>query len=136
MSLPANAHSRPAPKVQSLVRRGMVGVALTLAGAIVAQYLAGYFFLWSFHADPRRATPLTILQYTLYYGHHSFHSSPRDLLFGGGPRACDRARCRAPAPEAPAIARRSPIRPKNVRLRGQDSSRRRDSSSAKWVPGI
>jgi type IV secretion system protein VirD4 len=31
-------------------------------------YLAGCFFLWSIHADPRRATPLTVSQYAYYYG--------------------------------------------------------------------
>jgi hypothetical protein len=31
-------------------------------------YLAGVFFLWSMHADPRRATPLTLSQHGYYYG--------------------------------------------------------------------
>jgi type IV secretion system protein VirD4 len=37
----------------------------------VAQYLAGYFFLWSLSADPRSATPLTIARYAYYYGERS-----------------------------------------------------------------
>jgi type IV secretion system protein VirD4 len=43
---------------------------LTLAGLaaiLVATYLAGFLFLWSVHADPRRATPLTVSQYGYYY---------------------------------------------------------------------
>jgi type IV secretion system protein VirD4 len=42
----------------------LAGAAALLLGA----YLAGFFFLWSVHADPRRATPLTITQYGYYYG--------------------------------------------------------------------
>jgi type IV secretion system protein VirD4 len=30
-------------------------------------YLAGYFFLWSFHINPRLATPITILQYLQFH---------------------------------------------------------------------
>jgi type IV secretion system protein VirD4 len=72
MNLLANAHWQPAPKVASVLRRCAMVAALTAVGAIAAQYLAGYFFLWSLHADPRRATPVTILQYWLYYGHIPF----------------------------------------------------------------
>jgi type IV secretion system protein VirD4 len=46
---------------------------LTLAGLaalVMASYLAGFLFLWSLHADPRRATPLTITQYGYYYAQH------------------------------------------------------------------
>ena len=60
MTLLENAHWRPAPKAASVLRRCTMVAALTTVGAIVAQYLAGYFFLWSLHADPRRATPVTI----------------------------------------------------------------------------
>jgi type IV secretion system protein VirD4 len=42
----------------------LAGTAALLAG----MYLAGCFFLWSIHADPRRATPLTVSQYAYYYG--------------------------------------------------------------------
>ena len=34
---------------------------------MVASYLAGFLFLWSVHADPRGATPLTVSQYGYYY---------------------------------------------------------------------
>src|SRR6202050_3765326 len=46
-------------------------IKVALAGAaalLLAAYLAGAFFLWSMHADLRRATPLTITQYGYYYG--------------------------------------------------------------------
>ena len=41
---------------------------MTAFGVIAAQYLAGYGFLWSWHLDPRRATPLTIARYWVYDG--------------------------------------------------------------------
>jgi type IV secretion system protein VirD4 len=47
--------------------------ALKIAGAVlvalaVAQYLAGFIFLWSLRLDPHGATPLTVLRYAYYYG--------------------------------------------------------------------
>ena len=63
MSLPVNAHWRPAPKGLSWPRRCLIGVVLAIAAALAAQWLAGYFFLWSFHLPPRRATPLTVSRY-------------------------------------------------------------------------
>jgi len=39
-----------------------------LAALVVAQYLAGCFFLWSVRARPQDATPLTIARYGYYYG--------------------------------------------------------------------
>ena len=65
----ANAHWQSTPKAHSVLRRSAMGAAVIAVGVIAAQYLAGYLFLWSLHADPRRATPLTILQYRSYYGH-------------------------------------------------------------------
>lgn len=38
------------------------------AALFLSSYLAGAFFLWSMHADPRRATPLTVTRYAYYYG--------------------------------------------------------------------
>jgi len=35
---------------------------------IVSQYVAGFLFLWSIHADQRAASPLTIARYGYYYG--------------------------------------------------------------------
>ena len=43
----------------------ILAIASTL---FLGAYLAGAFFLWSIHADPRRATPLTVTQYGYYYG--------------------------------------------------------------------
>jgi type IV secretion system protein VirD4 len=44
---------------------------VSAAGLLVSDYLSGVFFLWSVHADPRRATPLTISQYGYYYGNRA-----------------------------------------------------------------
>jgi type IV secretion system protein VirD4 len=38
------------------------------AALLVSQYLAGFFFLWSIHADPKDAGPLTVARYGYYYG--------------------------------------------------------------------
>ncbi len=49
--------------------RGALKASAGVVGALViAQYLAGYAFLWSMKGDPRRATPLTVLRYGYYYG--------------------------------------------------------------------
>ena len=71
MTLSVSAPSRAALKGRHapLLRRCGIAIALTAFGVIASQYLAGYGFLWSWHLDPRRATPLTILQYSVYYGH-------------------------------------------------------------------
>src|SRR3984957_9981258 len=55
-------------------RRSRLSVACQFAVAalgalIVAQYLAGYLFLWWVRANPREASPLTIARYAYYYGH-------------------------------------------------------------------
>ena len=50
------------------LRRIGLGAGVLIAGATAAQYLGGYFFLWSFRQPPFRATPVTILQYATYYG--------------------------------------------------------------------
>ena len=34
----------------------------------LAQYLAGFFFLWSLHLDARQASPLTVARYAYWYG--------------------------------------------------------------------
>lgn len=54
--------------------RSRLGAACKLMGAalgllVLAQYLAGYLFLWWVRADPREASPLTIARYSYYYGH-------------------------------------------------------------------
>lgn len=58
---------------QRPVKRSRFGIAGklvlgTLAGVILAQYLAGYLFLWWIRADPKEASPLTIARYAYYYG--------------------------------------------------------------------
>jgi type IV secretion system protein VirD4 len=46
-------------------------LALASAVALLAgQYLAGFLFLWSVHADVRSASPLTVARYGYYYGQH------------------------------------------------------------------
>src|ERR1700722_4177082 len=47
--------------------------ALALSAAIVlaSQYLAACFFLASIHLDLRRASPLTIARYAIYFGDHA-----------------------------------------------------------------
>jgi type IV secretion system protein VirD4 len=46
-------------------------LALASAVALLAgQYLAGFFFLWSVHADVRSASPLTVARFGYYYGQH------------------------------------------------------------------
>ena len=55
-------------------------VAVASAAALLlGTYLAGAFFLWSMHADPRKATPLTLSQYGYYYGDRT---EVRRRLFG------------------------------------------------------
>ena len=63
----ANTHWRAALEVRSALRRCAVALALITLGVIASQYLAGYIFLWVSHVDPRRATPLTIFEYWVYY---------------------------------------------------------------------
>ena len=61
------AASRPpanAGRGAALVR--VVGAAIV--ALIAALYLAGFFFLWSIHLDPRTASPLTVLRFAYYYG--------------------------------------------------------------------
>jgi type IV secretion system protein VirD4 len=59
------AWQRPASAAPGKILKPLLaGAAALMAGA----YLAGFFFLWSMHADPRRATPLTVAQYGYYYG--------------------------------------------------------------------
>ena len=59
------ALSRPA---KSGLGRFWKAAAAATAAMVLASYLAGFFFLWSIHADPRHATPLTLGQYGYYYG--------------------------------------------------------------------
>jgi type IV secretion system protein VirD4 len=67
MTLLANMPSQAALNAKSVLRQCAAAMAIIAAGAIASQYLAGYFFLWVSHVDPGRATPLTILEYWVYY---------------------------------------------------------------------
>lgn len=49
----------------------MAVTAALIAALILAQYFAGFFFLWSQRASIRDATPLTIARYAYYYGDHA-----------------------------------------------------------------
>ena len=42
-------------------------VGVVLVGAALAQYLAGYIFLWWLHVNPRHASLLTIARYAYFY---------------------------------------------------------------------
>lgn len=60
------AWHRPAKPTR---RRQALKVVVVLVGALsCAQYLAGFFFLWSIAGDTRGATPLTVARYGYYYG--------------------------------------------------------------------
>ncbi len=52
-------------------RLGRVGLIVfaVAAALLLAQYLAGFVFLWWVRADAREASPLTIARYAYYYGH-------------------------------------------------------------------
>ncbi len=69
MSPTANARSRIARNLHPAPSRWILVLGAVLAGSLVASYLGSYLFLWSFHLNPWDATPLTLIQYGLYYGH-------------------------------------------------------------------
>jgi type IV secretion system protein VirD4 len=86
MTPSANAAAWQLPARPALRRAPVKAAAGTIAALLVAQYLAGYFFLWSVKANPRAATPLTIARYGYYYGDRT--DVRRRLIFssaaGGG----------------------------------------------------
>ena len=64
-NVPAVASTaRTSPVASRLARLALAALAALLS----SQYLAGFFFLWSIHADPRGASLLTIARYAYYYG--------------------------------------------------------------------
>src|SRR5687768_6869430 len=64
----ANA-ARWRPRAKPLwTTRATKGLVCGVCLLIAAQYLAGYLFLWWVRADPKMATPLTIVRYGYYYG--------------------------------------------------------------------
>src|SRR5262245_60384615 len=52
-------------------RRAAKWVLGAAAVILVAQYLAGFFFLWSIGLPVTRATPLTIARFAYWYGERS-----------------------------------------------------------------
>ncbi len=113
MSPNANAHWRPAAKRRSLLRRCAVGTfALITGGAIASQYLAGYLFLWVSHVDPRRATPLTIFEYWVYYARDRQVRRRAMVCSAAGLKFCDWRPARfVRDPEIKAAAWRSEVCP-------------------------
>src|SRR6266478_5575769 len=65
-SVVAAAWQKPAPRAAP--RRFARFAVAALASVLCAQYLAGFFLLWSVHADLKSASPLTITRYGYYYG--------------------------------------------------------------------
>jgi type IV secretion system protein VirD4 len=63
----ANAAHFPRPKagIPLVIRAGLA----MLVALVLSQYLAGFFFLWLSHLNPRSAGPLTVARYAHYYGH-------------------------------------------------------------------
>ena len=75
MSLSVNADSASAGPPRWRKASSGPGVApilkfagLLLAAFVLAQYLAGFLFLWWVRADARSASPLTLARYAYYYG--------------------------------------------------------------------
>jgi type IV secretion system protein VirD4 len=83
MSPLVSAHL-PGNSPHALLGRCAIGASVVLAGVLAAQYLAGYLFLWVSHLDPHRATPLTILRYSHYYGRDPTVSRRAILCSGAG----------------------------------------------------
>ena len=57
----AKARRRGAPPAVKVAAAGLMAVLL-------AQYLAGFFFMWSLKLDAREASPLTVARYAYWYG--------------------------------------------------------------------
>src|SRR3984885_14107723 len=68
MSPSASAAAWHPPAKPPARRRLLKAIAIGLAALAIAQYLAGWFFLWSVRGNPREATPLTLARYGYYYG--------------------------------------------------------------------
>src|ERR1700733_7170682 len=68
MSPSASAAAWHPPAKPPARRRLLKAIAIGLAALMIAQYLAGWFFLWSVSGNPREATPLTLARYGYYYG--------------------------------------------------------------------
>jgi type IV secretion system protein VirD4 len=67
MSRPASAVAQ-ATAYNLIARRTLRVLLISAAAVLVAQTIAGYFFLWSIGSAPTEATPLTTARYLRYYG--------------------------------------------------------------------
>jgi type IV secretion system protein VirD4 len=64
--------------------RSLKCAMLILAVFLLAQYLAGFLLLWSFHIDAKAASPLTLARYAYYYGDRPEIAHRLWLCFGAG----------------------------------------------------
>ncbi len=64
----ASAARSPTPKAPPWVGVTLRAAALCVIALALSQYLAGFFFLWLSHLNPRGAGPLTVARYAHYYG--------------------------------------------------------------------
>jgi type IV secretion system protein VirD4 len=66
-TLTANAARSPRAKRLRTPPAAKIAAA-SLVAVLLAQYLAGFFFLWSLRLDARQASPITIARYAYWYG--------------------------------------------------------------------
>ena len=80
---PASAIAwRESARPKGLVLAGKCAI-FSLVGLIVALYLGGFLFLLSISADPKTATPLTLVRYAYYYGGQGKVGERIAVCFGG-----------------------------------------------------
>jgi type IV secretion system protein VirD4 len=65
--LSASAAGSPRPKRRRAPPAAKIAAASVVA-VLIAQYLAGFFFLWSLRLDARQASPITVARYAYWYG--------------------------------------------------------------------
>lgn len=68
MTLTVNAAVSPRPAERRSWGRAFRITCVALVTLIVAQYLAGFLFLWSVKGNLRSASPLTVVSYGYYFG--------------------------------------------------------------------
>jgi type IV secretion system protein VirD4 len=66
-TLTASAAGSPRAKRLRAPPAAKFAVASVVA-VLLAQYLAGFFFLWSLRLDARQASPITVVRYAYWYG--------------------------------------------------------------------
>src|SRR5579863_8527271 len=64
----ANAARAPTFKVPPWVAATLRALGASIVVLVLAQYLAGFFFLWLSHLSLSSAGPLTVARYAHYYG--------------------------------------------------------------------